>query len=446
MPHKLLLTGLVASFSAVLAGSARSQDAILFAEKFDPAEPYRVELKVRLSGRLAVPTEKGKAPQVLPISGSSTLIYDERPLAAEDAKTAKAIRAYREVEFARTVDGKDQKAEIRPAVRRMVVLRSDRGKKAPFSPDGPLTWGEIDVVRTDLFTPALVPALLPTKPVKPGDKWTATAVAVAELTDFDPILEGSLSVEFVSTLTLNNKQYAKLSILGTVIGSTDDGPSRQKLDGLAYFELDAKRLAYLNLKGTHELLGPDGKTVVGKIDGTFVMTRTPAGRVSDLTDEALRGLDLRPTPANTELLYDNPDLGLKFNYPRRWRVGTAQGRQLTIEESSGGTIILTVEPATTLPTADQYLKESQEFLKKQNWAVTAVDSPRRVTDRPNRLDRFSLDADVKGERIRMEYAVASQADGGATVAARLPWRERETLERDVDRILRTIAITKRIEK
>jgi hypothetical protein len=46
----------------------------------------------------------------------------------------------------------------------------------------------------------------------------------------------------------------------------------------------------------------------------------------------------------------------------------------------------------------------------------------------------------------MEYAVVSQADGGATVAARLPWREREALERDVDRILRTLTITKRIEK
>ena len=42
----------------------------------------------------------------------------------------------------------------------MVVIKAGE-RKAPFSPDGPLTWGEIDVVRTDVFNPALVPGLLP---------------------------------------------------------------------------------------------------------------------------------------------------------------------------------------------------------------------------------------------------------------------------------------------
>src|SRR5581483_10345540 len=165
--------------------------------------------------------------------------------------------AYREVAFARTVGGKDQKADIRPAVRRMVVLRSDRGKKAPFSPDGPLTWGEIDVVRTDIFSPALVPGLLPVKPVRPGDRWRLTPAAVAELTDLDPIDEGELVAESVSVVTISNKRYAKLGVSGSVKGGTEDGTSRQKLDGMGYFDLEANRLTYLNLKGTRELLGPD---------------------------------------------------------------------------------------------------------------------------------------------------------------------------------------------
>ena len=39
-----------------------------------------------------------------------------------------------------------------------------RGPPRPFSPDGPLTWGEIDVVRTDVFNPAAIPGLLPPGP------------------------------------------------------------------------------------------------------------------------------------------------------------------------------------------------------------------------------------------------------------------------------------------
>ena len=75
----------------------------------------------------------------------------------------------------------------------------------------------------------------------------------------------------------------------------------------------------------NELFAQDGKTVSGKIDGTFVMARGPAGRATDLTDASVRGRDLSPTAENTLLLYDNPDLGVRFLYPRRWRVGTAQG-------------------------------------------------------------------------------------------------------------------------
>jgi hypothetical protein len=62
------------------------------------------------------------------------------------------------------------------------------------------------------------------------------------------------------------------------------------------------------------------------------------------------------------------------------------------------------------------------------------------------VDRFGVDAEVNKERVRLEYAVVTQAEGGVTVAARLPWADREELGRDVDRILKSLAVTKRIEK
>ena len=62
----------------------------------------------------------------------------------------------------------------------------------PFSPDGPLTWGEIDVVRTDVFNPARIPGLLPAGPVKKGQTWKASAAAVAELTDMEKVEDGAL--------------------------------------------------------------------------------------------------------------------------------------------------------------------------------------------------------------------------------------------------------------
>lgn len=425
---------------------AAVQLPIALTERFDSIEPYRVDLKVTISGRLALPTEKGNPPNVMDLNGASSLIYDERVLPSDDPRTGKVIRAYRDVSFSRTVAGREQKADIREAVRRMVVLRSERGKKVPFSPDGALTWGEIDVVRTDLYSPVLVTGLLPRKPVRPGDRWPATADAVMDLADFEVIEEGGLTVEFVSTVSINNRRFAKLVVAGVVKGHTEDGPSRQRLDGIAYFDLDADRMTYLNLKGTHELFAADGKTVSGRIDGTLVMSRGPAGRVTDLSDSALRGRGLTPNAENTLLLYDNPELGVRFHYPRRWRVGTVQGKQLTIEESRGGGILLTVDSPTTLPTADQFLVESRDYLRRQKWTLSGTEPVRRVAERPTRLDRFALDAEVNRERVRMEYAVLTQPEGGVTVAARLPWNERSELVKDVERILSTLAVTKRIEK
>ena len=427
--------------AVILAGtSAISQDAIRLVERFDPADAYRVEVKVTISGTVSVPLEKDKPPRELAVRGMGTVVFDERPLAAD-----RVLRLYRELSLRRSVGEREQSAEIRPTVTRMVVLRSDAGKKAPFSPDGPLTWNEIDVVRADLFAPALVPGLLPAKPVRPGDQWPATTVAVTELTDLDPIQEGGLTVGFPSVVTLDGRRYAKLTVTGSVKGVSEDGPVTQRLDGISYFDLDGNRLTYLNLSGTKDLLGPDGKSA-GRIEGKFVMSRKPAGRVPELTDSALRDRDLEPTPENTHLLYDNTALGVRFLYSRRWRVGTVQGRQVTLDEPKGGGILVSLEPLESLPTADQFLTETRDFLTKQKWSVTGTDAPRRWQERPAIVDRFALDAEVNRESVRLEYAVIRQTDGGATVAARLPIAQRKDLEPDVDRLLKSLTITKRIGK
>ena len=438
----------VSLLALLLAGPATfaaDPAAVRLAERFDPAAAYRVDLRVDLSGELSVPAADGKPAQTLAMTGRSLLRYDERVLPVEDVggdiPSAKAVRVYRDVTFRRTVGGQDQEADVRPAVRRMVVLRSAGGKKAPFSPDGPLTWNEIDVVRTDVFAPTLVPGMLPADPVRPGDAWPLTAAAVAELTDLDPVKEGGLTGKFVSIVVLDDRRYAKLSLSGTVTGVAEDGPSRHTLTGTGYFDLDAGRLSYLNLRGVHELLGPDGKAH-GRVDGKFVLTRTPADRVAELSDAALADADLTPTAENTLLLYDNSDLGVRFLYPRRWRVGAVRGQQLTIEDPSGGGILVTIESPGSVPTAEQFLAETRAFLKEQEWAVSAVDPPRRWTDR---VTRFALNADANDKPVRMEYAVLSGADGGAVVAARLPWAARHELGPDVDRVLKSMTVTKPIK-
>ncbi len=407
-----------------------AQEAVRLSERFDPSDATHVEVKVSLAGRLAVPDDKGQ-PKVVAVAGTSALSYDERHLPRDHTDADKVLRVYQAVKFERTVEGRQETAELRAVVRRIVVQRSREGRKAPFSPDGPLTAGELDVVRTDLFSPVLIPGLLTDREVKLGDNWKASPGAVADLTDFDPVDGGELTVTFVAVVTVDGRRLAKLTVAGTVIGTSEDGPARQSFDGVAYFDLQAKRLSYLNLAGTQQLL--TGKEVTGEVRGTVVLTRGPVARPLD-AGEAVK--ESAATEENTQLLFDEPGLGLQFLYPRRWKVGPPKGRQVTLDEPAGGGLLVTLEPPGKVPTGEAFRRETLDYLRSQKWPAGEASAVRKVGN----LERFGVDAEANGQKVRLEYAVVGGANGGATVAARLPWADREARGKDVDRVLASLRV------
>ena len=419
-----------------------AEPAVKLVETFDDKHVTRVEVRSSIGGKISRPVGEGKPAEVVPLTGSHHFVYDERPLPSEDPTTKKLVRAYRTFEFARTIKDEEQKADVRKEVRRMVVLRDDKGRKAPFSPDGPLTFGEIDVVKNDPFIPTLVPGLLPPREVSPGARWAATEAAVLDLTDLDKVEGGGLEVEFVGVVEVDKRKHAKLTVSGAVRGVNEDGPSRQQLDGTGYFDLEANRLSYLKLNGVHELLDAKGK-VTGKIEGTYTLTRTASPKAEEFTDAALKGVELKPTDDNTLLLHDNPDLGVRFLHPRRWRVGVVQGRQFTLDEDAGGGALFTVLPAAKMPTAAAFQGEVKAFLAKQKAKLSPIPEPKRWQEKPA-IDRFGFDAEMESGKARMEYAVLTTADGGVTVVARLPQKLAADLTPDLERVLKSLTVTKKI--
>src|SRR5690606_38165987 len=133
-----------------------------------------------------------------------------------------------------------------------VILRHKQ-IEVPFSPDGPLLWDEIDLVRTDVFTPALA-GLLPDRAVQVGDRWAAATSAIQELTDFAQIEEGSMACKLENVTTLAGERHARISFKGTLTGVGDDGRGKQQLDGYFYFNLESNHLSYVSMRGVHSLL------------------------------------------------------------------------------------------------------------------------------------------------------------------------------------------------
>jgi hypothetical protein len=431
----------------LLCGSATATagEAIVLRENFGAGYQYHVSTRTDLAGSLNLPAEKNQtASKSLPVTGSSSIEYDERILAVDsDGKTQSTARIYRRIDFQRRVGERPQVNTIRPEVRRMVLQRQG-SIKVPFSPDGPLTWGEIDLIRTDVFTPALT-GLLPTKTIALNDHWSAAAIAIQELTDLERIEEGTVDCRLEQITILEKRRHARVAFAGTVRGVNEDGPNRQQLDGYFYFDLESNHLSYLFLKGVSFLLDRDGKPA-GRVEGRFVLTRQAPQRSRELDDAGLKGVVLAPTAENTLLLYDNAETGLRFLYPRRWRVARVQGRQLALDEANGSGLLITLEPLASTPTGPQFLAEVRGWLQKQKARELRIDQPKRLAGAAHHLEQFSLEVVIEGQRLGLVYFVSRQKDGGATLAARLLPQDLAGLTSDIDRIARTLVISRTIQK
>ncbi|MCI0463082.1 MAG: hypothetical protein L0Z62_39550 [Gemmataceae bacterium] len=438
-PRRIFLATLL--LTALLAGPGwASAQTVQFREPFGVGYEYHVSTRVELKGSLTLPPEKGGAAKALAVVGKSAIEYDERVLSLErDGRVGKSIRLYRRVDFERNVGDQPQESTIRPEVRRLVLLRLAQSE-VPFSPDGPLTWGEIDLVRTDVFTPALT-GLLPAAGVRPGDRWPASASAVQELTDLEKVEEGGINCRFDQVTTLGNRRHARVSFSGTVRGLGEDGLSRHVLDGYLFFDLESNHLSYLSVTGVQEMLDKEGKTL-GRVEGNFVLTRRPQAKVRELSDEALRGRALDPNDDNTLLLYDNPDLGIRFLHPRRWRMAGVRGRQIGLDENGGSGMLVTVEPPKQVPTAAAFMKEVGTWLQQQKATPTKVESPRTIQGPPQAVDRFAVDVVLSRERVVLTYFVIRQQMGGATIVARLLPNDLAALSREAERVARSVQITK----
>jgi hypothetical protein len=154
---------------------------------------------------------------------------------------------------------------------------------------------------------------------------------------------------------------------------------------------------------------------------------------------------LEPNADNSRLLYENADLGVRFLYPRRWRVAGVRGRQVALDAADGSGLLLTLESPARTPTGTQFLNESQTYLQQQKVKVMRSEAPQRVQAPPQELERFGLETEINGQKVQMDYYVVHQARGGATLAARLLPADLAALQKEVEGLARSITITREVK-
>jgi len=410
--------------------------AVRLTENFGKDAQYHVTCQVDIKGTLSFATGgKDPNPKMIQVSGKSAIRYDERILQVDaNRKVERTVRFYRQLEFDRKVADEEQHNKLRPEAARLVILRHNQFE-VPFCPSGPLTGGEIELVRTDVFSPALA-GLFPVGPVKVGDRWRVDNVAAQELTDVEKIAKADIVCTFDKITTLLGRRNAHVNFEGRVDGIGEDGNALHELRGSFYVDLDANFLSYVYVKGVHHLLDKSGKPT-GKIEGTFVMTRSPTPATSELSDKALRGVTLEPTAENTLLLFEHPQVGARFVYPRNWRIASFNEKQIGIDEKFGSGVLLTLSPAAATPTGAQFMQETQQWLVKQKAHFVRAEKLRSL---PGGWEAFGFEAEVAKERVVLQYYVNRQGAHGATLTARLLPKDLAATQVDVERMARSLEL------
>jgi hypothetical protein len=428
---------LIAALTIVPISNA---EPVRLIEKAPVGGKYRIVADSTIAGELQAPVAKDKPAETIKVSGKSRIDYVERVLAV-DPKDAdrKALRIYDRMDFKKTTADRTDESTLRPGIRRLVLMKKGHSK-VPFSPDGPLMWSEIDLLRTDIMVAALT-GLLPEREVEPGDTWKANVSAATELTDLEKIDQGELICTLDKVVVNGPRTIAYVSFAGTLTGVNEDGPTRQKLSGRMQVDVKAKCITYLKVDGEHFLLDGKGKQV-GMVAGSFELNRKPLAEHKELSDAVVGGLELDPNETNTRLLFDNPELGVRFTHARNWRVVRNTGRQITLDESGGAGLLITLDTTEAAPTAARYLREAMKELNERGGKLTNRTGPENLADG---IDRFVLDAELGKESVTMEYFVILQSKGGATLAARIPLADREARMKELERLARSFTITRRLD-
>lgn len=432
--------------TAWLIAGAQENPPVVLEEKPAVGDVFRVSCRATLQGTLRLPPDKpagqpsgtdtarsspGSLRPPLPatkgqtavFTGSTAIDYTERILeVGSNGEVRRTVRVYDRMDFRRRLGEQEQSSALRPEARRMVLVRAAH-LEVPFSPDGPLTWSEIDRVRTDVFTPALA-GLLPGRAVPVGEKWQASPAAVQELTDLERITDGKISCRLERIVEREGRQSAQISFSGVVSGLSEDGPSRQQLSGLIYFDLTQRLIVYLSLEGKQWLLDSAGQAV-SELQGQFVLTRQRVRAVPLLSDTALRDLKLVPDEENTRLLF--AEKGLSFVYPRRWTVRRADPQQIVLDERNGGTVLITLDPPAQAVPATAYQQQVDRWLAQEQATVHRRSSIERLPMPAATCEHFQYEVTLRGERLVLDYYAIRQAGGGATVAGRVPDPQRALL-------------------
>jgi len=388
--HKLAASAVVCLLCAGGAASVAAEPTYSLTSGRRTGDVDGVRVKVDVGGHLKLADQDEEKLRPLKMSVVGEMRYDERFLQGQPTRTdrLRSIRYYEQAKAAIKIENGSSQPELRLS-RAVVSVEASGGVTTMFSPDGPLSQDEADLIDVHANS-LLLETLLPGKPVAKGQRWPHSFVVIAGLLGLDSVRDANVFSEIEEV----EGDLVKIALQGTVQGVADGAVTTIGLKGRYQFDLNRSRITWLAL-----LLKEDREIghVTPGVEATarvqvFV---TPGGGTDKLQDDLVSKASQSASPMLTELTYQPQHGNYQFSYDRRWHIMTDEPNLMTMRMVVDDELIAQCKVSTPASPSTAKVRLS-DFQK---------DIETSLGDDFGQFTQASVSANDRGQSIRRVIAI-----------------------------------------
>lgn len=399
--------------SLAVTGTARAEGVTL-AETPRAGDCLRITTETQVAGVLKV-TRDGK-PVAVKIAARNEHAFTERVLSADKAVIRKAARFYQSAAANAVVDG-DRAQRALPSDRRLIVAQRAGDALFCYSPQGPLTRPDLEVVAEHFETLHLT-GVLPGKEVALGDSWKLDSLTAQSLCLFD----GLISHDLTAKLKEIASGTAVIVIAGTAKGIEKGAMANLTVSATVRFDVARKRIVGVewNQKDVRDQ-GP--VSPAAEVETTTVLKREPLDQPpAELADAIVAAIPTADDPPMTmkHLLHRDPKGRYRLLHSRDWHAVGQTDNHLILRYLDRGDFVAQAT-ITHWQNAGAGKRISPDEFEKltysgANWKLEQVTDRAEVPTDPDRWAfRVSTRGILDGSQVVQTFYVVANSSGDQVI-------------------------------
>lgn len=391
-------------------GSTRSVEGAHTIEELHTKDRvFRINVSSIVDGQLETSVGEGKAvAHDLDVDAVHNYLERRLPGAGRNAAALRSLRQYEEANATIQVDEQATSTRLRDE-RRLIVAHGQREGVTLYSPKGPITYYELELLRIpgDSLT-AL--ALLPHKKVEVGEKWETDSWVIQMLTATEAVLKSELSCQLASV----DAGVANVTFQGSIEGATAGASTNIEVSGRCLFDLEGgywKRFELTQTEKRSVGAVTPGLDVTAKV----VAQRSPAAYQGPLIDDFAENIPLEPDESVMLLSFDSP-WNIRFFHDRNWHVFHRSERVAILRLLDKGSLIAQCN-VSKIPLAGPGKHTSEEQFQRDIEAalgdkLKSIDKAEQIkTDDGRFLYRVTASGEANGLPMQWIYYLCADPSG-----------------------------------